>query len=149
MRALIHADGASSGNPGPAGIGALVVFGEEAHEISEPIGIATNNVAEYTSLIRALQKASSLGASEAEVFMDSELVVKQMLGEYRVRNEGLKLLHKTAITLSKGFRVFSIAHVTRDRNKAADKLSKKALDGAGASDTPSHEPSSSQGNLPF
>ena len=81
--------------------------------------------------------------------MDSELVVKQVLGEYKVKNEGLKPLHKTALRLSEGFRIFRIAHVPRDRNKAADKLSKKAIDGAGASETPSHDPSSSQGNLPF
>lgn len=149
MKALIHADGASSGNPGPAGIGAVVVIRGQTHEISEPIGVATNNVAEYTSLIRALEKAESLGASEAEVYMDSELVVRQMRGEYKVKNEGLKPLHSTALGLSGKFSAFSISHVPREENKEADRLSKKAVEAQDSQAPPISEPSSPQGNLPF
>ena len=151
MRAVVHCDGASSGNPGPSGIGAVVEFSGTAYEIAEPIGTATNNIAEYTSLVRSLERSLDLGADEAEVYMDSELVVKQMKGEYKVRNKGLMPLYKAASLLSRKFRSFSISHVPREENKHADKLSKKALE---PSDTPPPGDSSSggpsgQGALPF
>ncbi len=148
MRAVIHADGASSGNPGHSGVGAVVDFKGKTHEIAEPIGIATNNIAEYTSLIMALELALELGAGEAEVYMDSELVVRQMKGQYKVKNEGLKPLYKRAHKLSGKFSKFSISHVPREENKEADRLSKKALEKPMPPGDQSNfgEP---QGSLPF
>ncbi len=148
MRAVIHSDGASSGNPGPSGVGAVVDFKGITHEIAEPIGIATNNIAEYTSLLKALELALELGAREAEVYMDSELVVRQMKGQYKVKNEGLKPLYKRAHKLSCKFRKFSISHVPREENKEADRLSKKALESA-TPDNAQEGGASSQGSLPF
>ncbi len=147
MRAIIHTDGASSGNPGPSGVGGVVNFKGKIYEIAEPIGIATNNIAEYTSLIMALELALELGVKEAEVYMDSELVVRQVLGVYKVKNEGLKPLYKQAHKLSIKFNKFSISHLPREENTEADRLSKKALEKvydpkAGAGSPP-------QGALPF
>ena len=148
MRAVIHTDGASSGNPGPSGLGVVILLNGKTHEIAEPIGIATNNIAEYSSLVCALERALELGASEAEVYMDSELVVRQMLGAYKVKNAGLKPLFEKAMALSRKFKDFSIAHVPREQNKEADRLSKKALEIA-APDSGQEGGASSQGTLPF
>ncbi len=148
MRAVIHADGASSGNPGPSGVGAVVDFKGEIHEIAEPIGTATNNIAEYSSLVYALKRAHELGASEAEVYMDSELVVRQMRGQYKVKNAGLKPLFEKARELSGKFSFFSITHVPREQNKEADRLSKKALENPDK-EVAQHGGASSQGSLPF
>ena len=145
MRAVIHTDGASSGNPGPSGVGAVVKFKGKTHKIAEPIGIATNNIAEYTSLLKALELALELGAREAEVYMDSELVVRQMKGQYKVKNEGLKPLYKRAHKLSSKFKEFSISHVPREENKEADRLSKKALE----KPMPPGSSGEPQGSLPF
>src|SRR5262245_12964956 len=130
MKGIAYADGGSRGNPGPAGIGALLKDdgGTTVHTISEGIGVATNNVAEYTALIGILEKALELGYDEIEVRMDSELVVKQMMGAYKVKNEGLLPLFDQAKRLSLKFRTFRINHVRREFNKEADKLANAAMD---------------------
>ncbi len=148
MRAVIHTDGASSGNPGPSGLGVVIQYKNATHELAEPIGNATNNIAEYSSLVRALERTLELGAREAEVYMDSELVVRQMRGQYKVKNAGLKPLYKKALALSAKFSFFSITHVPREENKEADRLSKKALESAAPDDAQEGGPSS-QGSLPF
>ncbi len=130
VKAVIYSDGASFGNPGKAGIGGVVSMGDETVEFSWSIGVATNNVAEYSALIEALKKALEMGASEAEVFMDSELVVKQINGQYKVKHENIKPLFKKASSLLSSFKKFSVRHIPREKNKRADALSKKGVTAA-------------------
>jgi ribonuclease HI len=125
-KAVVFSDGASAGNPGAAGVGAVVRFGGAEYEISEPIGVATNNVAEYRALIRGLEEARLLGAREVAAYLDSELLVRQLTGAYRVRNPGLLPLYEKAVGLLRSFASASVTHVPRDRNKRADALAKKA-----------------------
>lgn len=129
-RCILYADGASRGNPGAASIGASLQTpeGEEIEGISERIGNTTNNVAEYSALVVGLERALALKYSEIEVRADSELVVRQMKGEYKVKNAGLRPLWEEAQTLSKKFKSFSIVHVPREENRRADELANKALD---------------------
>ena len=129
----IHFDGASKGNPGPASIGAVIAAptGETVLEINESIGRATNNFAEYTALIRALEEALRLGASAVDCFSDSELVVRQMTGKYRVKSESLLPLWQEARALCQQFGHFSIRHVPRTENRRADRLASKALEKKG------------------
>lgn len=127
VRAIIYSDGASSGNPGPAGIGAVIKVGEKQYEISRFIGIATNNMAEYHAVISALEVAKREGAEDVEIYLDSELVVKQLRGEYRVKNEGLKPLYNRAVSLLNSFNRVSISHVPREENRKADALAKSAV----------------------
>ena len=129
----IHFDGASKGNPGPASIGAVIAGpdGETVLEINEPIGRATNNFAEYTALIRALEEALKMGSSAVDCFSDSELVVRQMTGKYRVKSESLLPLWQQARELSRQFEGFSIRHVPRTKNRRADQLASKALEKKG------------------
>lgn len=126
-KAVIYTDGASSGNPGPAGIGAVIQINGDKTTISEYIGKTTNNVAEYTALIKALQYTRQKKICSVEVYTDSELLVKQIHGIYRVKNEGLIPLYNEAISLLRSFDSFSIIHVPRERNKEADSLSKEAI----------------------
>lgn len=125
----INIDGASKGNPGRAGIGAVIFGpgGEEIKKLSRYIGTATNNVAEYTALIYALQEALMLGARRVAVFSDSELLVRQFSGEYKVRDEGLKRLMKQVEHLRGGFAGVSVSHVGREDNKTADMLANQAV----------------------
>ena len=127
---IIHTDGGSRGNPGPAGIGA--VFSDERgivkKEISEYIGKATNNQAEYTALVRALEEAQNLGAKEVQIVMDSELIVKQLKQEYKVKNKDLAAFFAKAWNLLNRFDKWSVKHVPREKNKRADELVNKALD---------------------
>ncbi len=125
-KAEIFSDGASSGNPGPAGIGAVIRLGDDVYKISESIGIATNNVAEYKALIAGLKKAIDLGAEDIVVAVDSELLVKQVNGQYRVKNKGLLPLFAEVVHLLKKFKCYNIYHVPREKNKEADELAKKA-----------------------
>ena len=127
-------DGASRNNPGPAGAGAIIKdgSGRVVKKLRKDLGEATNNVAEYEALIMAIEAALTLGCSELAVYADSELVVKQMGGIYKVKNEALKKLHTKAMLLSKRFSVFKVSHVKRDNNKEADKLANEAIDGKGA-----------------
>jgi ribonuclease HI len=129
-RCVVNVDGASRGNPGPAGAGAVIKGpdGEVLKRLTKNLGIATNNVAEYEALILALEEAVSLGCSAVDVFADSELMVKQMRGEYRVKNEALKGLHAIAKKLVESFRDFSISHVRREFNSEADGLANEAID---------------------
>ncbi|MFH0772152.1 MAG: ribonuclease HI family protein [Candidatus Omnitrophota bacterium] len=126
---LIYIDGASHGNPGPSGIG--VIIGDEEGNtlgnISKFIGNATNNIAEYTALIYSLQEALILRADEVIIKTDSELLAKQLNGEYKVRDAGLKPLYEQVLHLSGGFRKFEIRHIDRSDNKDADRLADKAI----------------------
>lgn len=128
----IFTDGGARGNPGPAGIGAVILDekGSAVAEISEYIGETTNNQAEYKALIAALFKAKELGGQELEVFLDSELVVKQLNREYRVKDQGLAPLFVQVYNLSLGFKKIVFKHIRREKNKEADKLVNQALDKA-------------------
>lgn len=127
--AVVFADGGSRGNPGPAGAGAVIYKdGKKLFEVSKFIGIATNNVAEYTGLIIGLEKALELGIKDVEMRMDSELVVKQMNGQYRVKHPGLIPLSLKARALAGKFINFTIVHVRREENKEADSLANQAMD---------------------
>lgn len=127
-QAIISVDGASKGNPGPAGIGVVIrdESGMVLKEIGEYIGEATNNVAEYTALIRALSETLALGFTHASIQTDSELMAKQINGQYRVKNEGILPLFQTAVDLMRKFNSATITHVLRERNKLADKLASEA-----------------------
>ncbi len=127
----LYCDGASKGNPGPAAIGGVIRKGPEpdsetAAEISEFIGTRTNNEAEYSSLIAVLEKAKELGAKKINIFMDSELVVKQIKGIYKIRNERLIPLSDTAKKLLSGFESWEIRHIPRELNSRADSLANQA-----------------------
>ncbi len=128
-KAVIFSDGASSGNPVPSGIGVVIRLGDKEHEISEHIGLATNNVAEYKALIAALKKAIDLHIEEVTVNLDSELLVRQVNGQYRVKNKGLLPLFAEVIHLLKQFKCYNIYHIPRVENKEADLLAKKASAG--------------------
>ncbi len=121
-------DGASHGNPGPAAVGIVVMQeGEVVKNISKAIGEATNNVAEYTALIYALQEALIQKATGVLVNTDSELLYHQLEGNYKVKNANLKPLHERIVHLKKGFEHFYIRHVPREQNKGADMLAAQAL----------------------
>ncbi len=132
MRLRVHVDGGARGNPGPAAIAAVIsdADGEVIDEVSETIGRATNNVAEYRALILGIDRARDLGATELELVGDSELVVKQVRGEYRVKDAGLKPLHSAAQKALGTFAEWTIQHVKRERNAEADALVNPALDSA-------------------
>ena len=129
-KAIIHVDGASKGNPGAAAIGATIKDeqGRLVASISRRIGIATNNEAEYQALIAALEKAVELGAKEVELNSDSELVVKQLRSEYRVKKATLKPLYDRVMELLGQLEGSKVTHILRKQNKEADKLANKALD---------------------
>jgi ribonuclease HI len=131
---VVYADGASRGNPGPAAIGAAIFDDKnrECHRISETIGRATNNEAEYRAAIAGLEAALALGARDVELRMDSELVVRQLEGRYRVRNPGLKRLFARTKDLRWRFASFRAVAVPRAENPLADKLANDALDRSGA-----------------
>jgi ribonuclease HI len=130
-RFVLYCDGASRGNPGPASIGAVLYGpdGEAVLEISKAIGRTTNNVAEYRALIAGLEAAREAGVVDLEVRLDSLLLVKQMLGEYRVKAPGLKPLAGRARRLLGEIPETRIAHVPREDNTVADALANAALDG--------------------
>ena len=129
----IYTDGGARGNPGPAGIGAVILDerGCIIGEISEYIGEATNNQAEYKALIAGLVKAKEMGALELEVFLDSELVVKQLNREYRVKDKDLAPLFVQVYNISLGFKKIVFKHIRREKNELADKLVNQALNKAG------------------
>ena len=127
--ATAHIDGASRGNPGPAAY--AVVLKQPGKPVildSEPLGTATNNVAEYTALVRALELAADQGVTALAVFSDSELLVKQMNGEYRVKSPDLQDLYAEAKDLRSKFARVTIAHVRREQNAEADRLCNVTLD---------------------
>ncbi len=128
-KVIIFADGGSRGNPGPAGAGAVLISsGQTIARLSKFLGVATNNIAEYNALILGLEKAQKLGFKQAEVRMDSELVVRQMNGQYRVKNSGLLPLFHKASQLVSAFSSFCIVHVRREFNSEADGLANEAMD---------------------
>jgi len=121
-------DGAARGNPGPAGYGVYMKKDDEVIEVSGYLGTTTNNVAEYAGLIDALTLAATEGAREVEIISDSELLVKQMLGQYRVKHPNLVPLHAQAKVLVRKFARVSIRHTLRAGNKDADRLANRAVD---------------------
>ncbi|MGA2392243.1 MAG: ribonuclease HI family protein [Candidatus Lustribacter sp.] len=130
MKATLFADGGSRGNPGPAASGA-VLFGEDGQvlrEVGTYLGVATNNVAEWTGLLTGLEAALDMGIDELAVRLDSELVVKQISGAYRVKSEGLIPLHAKAKALLRQFAHVDVRHVRRKQNAAADALVNQVLD---------------------
>ena len=131
MRLLIYTDGAARGNPGPAGAGAILrdAEGRTLAEIAEPLGHATNNVAEWTAVRLALEEARRLGATHVDMRMDSELVARQITGIYRVKHPDLKPIHAGVMELLRSFEGYTIGHVPRELNKDADRLSNVAIDG--------------------
>jgi ribonuclease HI len=126
----IYTDGAARGNPGPAAF-AYVIRRHGAVDIEEKglLGKTTNNIAEYEALVRALEHARLLGARRVQVLSDSELLVRQMLGEYQVKNEGLRPLYEQAGALRRQFDGVTFRHVRRSENGRADRLCNEALDG--------------------
>ena len=129
-KVIIHTDGAARGNPGPAAIGVTIKDqnGTLIARISQRIGSTTNNQAEYRAIIAALEKAASLGARQVTVKSDSELVVKQIQGRYRVKNTALRPLYQKIVQLIGSLDGFSITSIPRTKNTEADKLANKALD---------------------
>ncbi len=134
LQATLFADGGSRGNPGHAALGAVIVDsrGTVVKEVGRYLGIATNNVAEWSALIDGLGAALELGLTSLAVRMDSELVVKQLRGEYRVKHPDLQPLHARARMLLRRFAFVDIAHVPRKQNKLADALVNAVLDSQGA-----------------
>lgn len=123
----IFSDGASSGNPGPAAIGVVITDGKREIEISRPIGRATNNIAEYKALIAGLEIARDLNADAVEIYADSELLVKQVKGLYKVKDIKLLGLWRMVNKLLSFFKTYSITHIPREQNKKADRLARQAL----------------------
>lgn len=133
MRYVVHTDGAARGNPGPAAIGVVIEDGQgrTVYEASRALGVRTNNEAEYFALIAALEYLKEARAGEAEFLLDSELVVRQLTGRYRVREPRLKTLHARATMLLNAVRKHTIRHVRREENARADELANEALDASG------------------
>jgi ribonuclease HI len=129
----VNVDGGARGNPGPAAIAAVVhePGGEVLEERSEAIGTVTNNVAEYRALLLGIERAAALGAEALELVGDSELIVRQVKGEYKVKDETLRRLHGEVLEALAGFDEWSIRHVRRDENAEADRLVNEELDRAG------------------
>jgi ribonuclease HI len=129
--ATAHVDGGARGNPGPAGYGVRITRDDgSVVDLKESIGIATNNVAEYTGLLAALRWAADAGVQTLHVKADSELMVKQMLGDYRVKNERLQPLYAEARRLAGRIGRVTFEHVRRERNQDADRLANEAMDEA-------------------
>ena len=131
MKVKAFIDGASRGNPGPASTGVQLLDegGTVIKEHGRTLGTQTNNVAEYEALLDALRLAKDLGASELLVHSDSLLLVKQVAGEYKVKNAGLAVLKAKAVALIRDFKAVKLVHVRRELNKDADRLANMALDG--------------------
>jgi ribonuclease HI len=130
VKLVVHVDGGARGNPGPAAIG-VVVSAEDGtllEEHGETIGVATNNVAEYRALLLGVERARALGADEVEIVNDSELVAKQINGQYRVKHAAMKPLHLQATEALRGFARWRVRTVPRAQNAAADALVNRALD---------------------
>jgi ribonuclease HI len=132
VKLVVHVDGGARGNPGPAAAAAVVstADGDVLDEAQQTLGVATNNVAEYRGLLLGLERARALGATEVEVVNDSELVAKQVNGEYKVKHPDMKPLHAQAIEALRGFDRWQVRSVPRAQNAAADALVNAALDAA-------------------
>jgi ribonuclease HI len=131
---IVNVDGGARGNPGPAAIGAVVqsADGEMLEERGERIGVATNNVAEYRALLLGIELAAAQGASEVELVGDSELIVRQVKGEYKVKDATMRELHTEVKRALQPFEKWAIRHVKREHNAEADRLVNAVLDGADA-----------------
>lgn len=130
-RLLIYTDGAARGNPGPAGLGALLrdaATGEVLAELARFLGVRTNNYAEWTAVEEALREALRLGATHVDLRMDSELVARQISGRYRVKHPDLKPIHASVMTMLGQLDGYTVGHVPRELNKDADRLSNVAID---------------------
>ena len=130
LRAAVHIDGGASGNPGPAAAGVIIRDAEDGQvlqQFAQFLGRATSNVAEYRALLAALRAARALGAEQVQVNSDSELLVRQMTGQYRVRNPGLRVLFEEALALVGGFSRCTFRHVPREQNAEADRLVRRAV----------------------
>ena len=127
---IVHCDGASRGNPGPAGIGAQITDddGTVLAEIARGLGIATNNQAEYTAVLEGLKRALELGATQVTVRSDSRLLVEQLSGRFRVKNPTLQRLHKEVRDVAGRFERVGYVHVPRERNTEADRLANEGVD---------------------
>jgi ribonuclease HI len=130
VKLVINVDGGARGNPGPAAIGVVVsdADGNVVDELAEPIGHATNNVAEYRALLRGIEWARGLGADELEIVGDSELVARQVTGAYKVKHPSMKPLYEETVAALRAFDRWSIRTVPRDENAGADALVNQALD---------------------
>jgi ribonuclease HI len=130
VKVVVHVDGGSRGNPGPAAGAAVICTpeGELLAQASELFGVATNNVAEYRGLLLGLERARALGATEIELVNDSELVAKQLIGVYKVKHPDMRTLHAEALAALRAFERWSIRSVPRERNAQADALVNAALD---------------------
>ena len=130
-RLLIHTDGAARGNPGPAGLGALLQdadTGETVAELARFLGVRTNNFAEWTAVEAALAEAQRLGATSVDLRTDSELVARQITGRYRVKHPDLRPIHARVMATLGTFAAYTVGHVPRERNREADRLSNVAID---------------------
>lgn len=129
-RVVVNVDGGARGNPGPAAVAAVVASqdGEVLEASGAAIGRATNNVAEYRALLYGIERARALGARELELIGDSELIVKQVKGEYRVKDAALRELHAEVRSALGALERWSIRHVRREHNAAADRLVNETLD---------------------
>jgi len=129
-RLVVHVDGGARGNPGPAAIAAVLADpdGEVLEERAEAIGHATNNVAEYRALLLGIERARALGARELDLIGDSELIARQVRGEYRVKNSDLRGLHSQVADALNDFDRWTIRNVPREENARADRLVNEALD---------------------
>lgn len=132
MKLVIHVDGGARGNPGPAAIAAVLSSpdGDVLDEAKETIGVASNNVAEYRALLLGLERAKQLGATEVEVVNDSELIAKQINGEYKVKHPDMKPLYAQSVSSLAEFDRWLVRTVPRAQNKHADALVNQALDAA-------------------
>jgi ribonuclease HI len=131
VKLVVNVDGGARGNPGPAAIGVVASSseGDVLREVGERIGPATNNVAEYRALLRGIEVARELGATELELINDSELVAKQLTGAYRVKHPAMRPLFTEAMSALRGFDSWRIRSVPRAQNAQADALVNQALDG--------------------
>jgi ribonuclease HI len=130
LRLIVACDGAARGNPGPAGIGVHITTpeGKTVGEIARGIGVATNNVAEYTAAIDGLTRAAELGATDVLLRSDSRLLVEQLAGRFRVKHPTLQRLHAEVRSLARRFRAVEYVHVPREQNKEADRLANVGVD---------------------
>jgi len=127
---VVYTDGGSRGNPGPAAVGAVISSkdGQVLAEIAEALGVATNNVAEYTAVLRALERAHELGARRVDLRADSKLLVEQLNGRWKIKNPTLRVLHEKVREVAKGFDTVTYTHVRREKNVEADALVNVALE---------------------
>ncbi len=132
MKLVVHVDGGSRGNPGPAAAGAVLSTpeGDVVEREGELLGIVTNNVAEYRALILGARRARELGATEVEIVNDSELIAKQVNGQYKVKHADMKPLHAEALEALRGFDRWRVRTVRREQNAEADALVNETLDAA-------------------